>query len=113
MAPTKLVLHHLYRDDIAYDWSHNANHGELRNVQNGPPSGLEFDTPSDEVFVEHSTSLRAFGEIRIRVVFHPKTIPTPGRYNLVEGHLAFALYLNEDGSLQATINSPSAGWLGP
>jgi hypothetical protein len=35
------------------------------------------------------------------------------RYNLIEGHLCFALFVNPDGSLQGTIVDAEGNWAGP
>lgn len=117
MSATKLVLHHRYRDDLAYDWSRNNNHGHLVGVHTGSATGssnaLLFSGGEQRVEVRRSPSLRDFGELRIRVVFRAEPEMPLRRYNLVEGELAFALFREPDGSLHGTINSPTGGWTGP
>jgi len=118
MSATKLVLHHRYRDDLAYDWSRNNNHGRLWNVRTGDgsagsPNVLLFHGGDSRVEVARSGSLRDFGELRVRAVFRVESALPVRRYNFVEGELAFALFREPDGSLHGTINSPTAGWTGP
>jgi hypothetical protein len=118
MSATKLVLHHRYRDDLAYDWSRHNNHGRLFQVHTGSgsaaaPNVLLFDGGDSRVEVGNSSSLRDFGELRVRAVFRVEHELPLRRYNLVEGELAFALFREPDGSLHGTINSPIAGWTGP
>src|SRR5678815_512885 len=118
MSATKLVLHHRYRDDLAYDWSRNNNHGRLWNVRTGngsagSPNVLLFHGGDSRVEVARSGSLRDFGELRVRAVFRVESALPVRRYNFVEGELAFALFREPDGSLHGTINSPTAGWTGP
>jgi hypothetical protein len=118
MSATKLVLHHRYRNELAYDWSRNNNHGHLVDVHTGVgsaafPNVLLFHGGSSRVEVRRSSSLRDFGELRIRAVFRIEPEAPPRRYNLVEGELAFALFCEPDGSLHGTINSPIVSWTGP
>ena len=116
MSATKLVLHHRYRDDIAYDWSRNNNHGHLVGVHTGTgaaPNVLLYGGGPARVEVRPSPSLRDFGELRVRAVFRADAELPVRRFNLVEGEFAFALVRDADGSLHGTINTPGAGWLGP
>lgn len=115
MAATQLLLQHRYAHNLAYDWSGHRNHGHLVDVSTSDPSGgLVFSGAGGaRVEVHNSSSLRDFGELRIRAVFQARPTSPKRRYNLVEGHLAFALVVNDNGSLQGTIRSPSAGWIGP
>jgi hypothetical protein len=119
VSTTQLILSHRYRDNVAYDWSHHNNHGHLVGAHTGngsavSPNRLLLAGGGDRVEVRPSTSLRDFGELRVRVTFRAESHGGPmHRYNLVEGEFAFALVRESDGSLIGTINSPSAGWIGP
>src|SRR5262245_21684858 len=117
MSATKLVLHHRYRNDIAYDWSRNNNHGHLVAVHTGAgggaPNVLLFSGGPQRVEVRPSPSLRDFGELRDRAVFRAEAELPVRRFNIVEGEFAFALFREPDGSLHGTIRTPTAGWLGP
>ena len=63
--------------------------------------------------MRRSSSLRDFGELRIRAVFRAEPETLARRYNLVEGEWAFALFVEPNGVLHGTINSPALGLTGP
>jgi hypothetical protein len=112
MSATQLLLHHRYRNNMAYDWSRLNNHGHLVGVDTST-GHLHFDGGADRVEVRPSSSLRDFGELRVRVVFRPD--PTIGflqRFNLVEGEFSFAVVRDADRSVSGTINCPGVGWKG-
>ena len=112
----KLVVHHIYANGMAFDTSGYRNHGVPYDVtQAAPPLAPAFTyTQGDSrVIVPPSASLDDLLAVRAVVSFY---LDPPGglthRYNLVEGHLAFALFVNPDGSLQGTIVDASQEWAG-
>jgi hypothetical protein len=117
VSATDLVLHHRYRDHLAYDWSRHNNHGAMVGVPTGTgslPNVALFGGGADRIEVAPSDTLRDFGELRLRVVFRAGSDGGGARrYNLVEGEFSFALFIEPDRSLMGTINSPTASWIGP
>ena len=111
----RLVMHHLYAH-TAFDLSNNRNHGIPMDVSvaAGPnvPS-FEFGSSGSEVKVEPSPTLTDLGSVRAVITFNLNPGgPLSRRYNLMEGHLSFALFVNPDGSLQGTILDANANWTG-
>src|ERR1022692_4851468 len=112
----RLVLHHLYASS-AFDLSNNRNHGAPLDVAVAADVNMpsfELRSPDSQIRVEPSPSLTDLGAIRAIVTFDLD--PDGGlsrRYNLIEGHLAFALFVNPDGSLQGTIVDAAGNWRGP
>lgn len=111
----ELRLHHTYARGAAVDVSDNGNHGEItRAYPSSSGSALEFDSPSSRVQVPPSDSLKRFRSIRARVRFRLDPDASPDRrYNLMEGHLSFALYVTPDFTLKGTIYDDYENWRGP
>lgn len=111
----ELRLHHTYARGAAVDVSDNGNHGEItRAYPSSSGSALEFDSPSSRVQVPPSDSLKRFRSIRARVRFRLDPDASPDRrYNLMEGHLSFALYVTPDFTLKGTIYDNYRNWRGP
>ena len=116
MIAERLILWHAYRGGLAFDLSENRNHGHLRDVALGAgpfSSALQFSGGDSEVRVEPSPSLTNLREVRAQVHFHwDPSAPNVRRHNLIEGQLAFALFVNPDGSLQGTILNQLGSWEG-
>ena len=116
MIAERLILWHTYRGGMAFDLSENRNHGHLRDVALGAgpfSSALQFSGGDSEVRVEPSPSLTNLREVRAQVHFHwDPSAPNVRRHNLIEGQLAFALFVNPDGSLQGTILNQLGSWEG-
>jgi hypothetical protein len=111
-----LVLHQIYANGMAFDLSGFRNHGTPYLVtQASPPYAPSFEylSPDSRVVVAQSSSLQDLLAVRAIVVFY---LNPPGgisqRYNLIEGHVSFALYVNPDGSLSATIVDAENVWAG-
>jgi hypothetical protein len=112
----KLVVRHTYINDMAFDTSDNRNHGIPYSVTPGggpfAPS-FEFRAPESRVVVRPSTSLQDLIAVRAVATFF---LDPPGglsrRYNLIEGHLTFALFVQPDGSLMGTILDAGGQWNG-
>jgi len=110
----KLVLHHTYAHGLTFDASNNLNHGHATAVAPGTGAmvnSFEFDSQSSRIGVGRSQSLLDLGAIRVRVRFNFAGQPTR-RYNLIEGHLSFAIFVNPDESLEATILDATGSWRG-
>ena len=112
----KLVVHHTYVNGMAFDTSNNRNHGIPYSVEQAPapyaPS-FSFQVPDSRVIIRPSPSLQNLIAVRAVVTFY--LAPNGGmsrRYNLIEGEVSFALFVNVDGSLQGTILDPDGNWLG-
>jgi hypothetical protein len=112
----QLVVHQIYANGMAFDLSGHRNHGTPYFVtQAGAPYAPSFDfTGGDSrVIVAPSQSLQDLLAVRAVVTFY---LDPPGgltrRYNLIEGHLCFALFVNPDGSLSGTILDASGNWAG-
>jgi len=103
----RLVMHHIYANGMAFDLSGYRNHGVPYDVSQAPtpyaPS-FTYTQPNSRVLVSASASLQDL--IAVRAVTTFNLDPAGGitrRYNLIEGHLCFALFINPDGSLSGTI----------
>jgi len=112
----KLVVHHAYVNGMAFDTSNNRNHGVPYAVsQAAAPHApaFEFATGASRVVVPPSTSLQDLLAVRAVVTFY--LAPAGGisrRYNIIEGHLSFALFVQPDGSLMGTIRDETGSWFG-
>lgn len=112
----RLVMHHIYANGMAFDLSGYRNHGLPYDVFQAPapysPS-FAYTEPDSRVVVNPSASLQDLIAVRAVVTFDLD--PAGGitrRYNLIEGHLCFALYVNADGSLSGTILDSAGQWAG-
>lgn len=114
MIASRLVLWHTYSRGVAFDLSENRNHGRIVDAQYDTPAfpeALRFPGGPGAVWVLSSSSLSNLGALRLQVHFHWDPI-FEHRHNLIEGHLAFALFVNPDGSLQGTILNGLGNWDG-
>jgi hypothetical protein len=111
----RVVLHHTYRNGRAADVSGHGNHGVPIATTAGSgafASALHFAGGASEVRVSPSPTLSELNAIRAVVRFR---LDAPGlgqRQNLMEGHLAFALYLHPKAELKGTILDASGAWRG-
>ncbi|MEO6627070.1 MAG: LamG-like jellyroll fold domain-containing protein [Aquihabitans sp.] len=116
MIAERLILWHRYRNGAAFDLSENRNHGRLVDVGTGGgsfPDALHFSASDGAVRVDPSPTLSNLREVRAQVHFHwDPTAPGTRRHNLVEGHLAFALFIHPDASLHGTILNQLGSWEG-
>jgi hypothetical protein len=110
----ELVLHHRYRAGSTFDLSRNGNHGVPESVSVGGAGfedSLSFETDSSAVRVPPSPTLED-----LIAIFAAETFwLSPGdgrRYNLMEGHMAFALFVNADWSIEAGIVDSNGVWSG-
>lgn len=112
----KLVVHHTYLHGSTFDVSDNRNHGIPMDVVPGadPTIGFySFGKGDSRIKVQPSPTLQNLYAIRVIVNFN-LTAPPPstGRANLIEGHLSFAMFINPDLSIEATILTPDGTWSG-
>jgi hypothetical protein len=111
-----LVVHHIYADGMAADLSGYRNHGlpfAVKTSASPFAPSFTYATGDSRVTVEPSESLQDLLAVRAVVTFYLD--PAGGlsrRYNLIEGHLCFALFVNPDGSLMGTILDADGNWLG-
>jgi hypothetical protein len=111
----KLILHHFYAES-AFDLSNNRNHGHPTEVFKSPaPNAPSFDftNPNSEVVVRNNSTLQNLWSIRALVTFNLSVaLPISKRYNLMEGHLSFALFIEPNGVLTGTIVDKNGHWKG-
>lgn len=111
----KLVVHHTYVNGLAFDVSKNQNHGHPVSVAPGAGAfvnSFHFGGGPSRIVVAPSTSLSNLFSIRTSVRFYLAPIAGWHRFNLIEGHLTFALFVNPDRSLQGTILDANSIWHG-
>jgi Concanavalin A-like lectin/glucanases superfamily len=112
----RLVVHHIYANGMAFDLSGYRNHGVPYAVTNAPAPnapGFTYADGESRVVVKQSQSLQDL--IAVRAISRFYLNPAGGltrRYNLIEGHLCFALFVNPDGSLSGTIVDANGNWEG-
>jgi hypothetical protein len=101
---------------VAFDKSNNRNHGFPYSVTQAGGTfapGFEFRAPDSRVLVRASDTLQDLIAVRAVVTFF---LDPPGglvrRYNLIEGQLSFALFVQPDGSLMGTILDSAGQWNG-
>jgi len=113
----KLVMHHTYRQGLAWDVSKHFNHGDPIQVTVGAgpfENSFLYNQPGSRVVVRPSETLDNLRSLR--VVSRLLVTPLGGgarRLNIVEGHLSFALFVNPDRSIQGTFLDPNGNWVGP
>lgn len=109
----ELLLHHTYTSGAAVDVSGKRNHGAVTAAPVISSGALSFQPPRSRVMVAPSRSLRRFGSLRARVRFRLDPVAADARHNLMEGHLAFALYVTPNATLTGTILDAHGKWTGP
>jgi hypothetical protein len=111
-----LVLHHSYAHGIAFDLSNNRNHGTPMSVTPGTGSlapSFEFTDPDSRINVAPSPTLMDLRAIRAIVRFRIATGQGRARrYNLMEGFVSFALYVEANRALTGTIVDAAGAWSG-
>jgi hypothetical protein len=105
------VMHQVYTRDVAVDTSGMCNHGKLIKVSPQQP-GFSFDQPESRIDIRSSASLLNLECIRAGVKFSLQPRGTPHRYNLIEGFMSFALFVNSDLSISGTIFDADGNWTG-
>jgi hypothetical protein len=112
----KLVIRQTYINGVAFDTSNNRNHGAPYLVTQAAGAfapAFEFRSPDSRVVVQPSPSLQDLIAVRALATFYLD--PAGGlvrRYNLIEGELSFALFVQPDGSLMGTILDANGQWNG-
>lgn len=109
----KLVVHHTYETSVPFDVSRTGNHGIARAAAPDGAGSYVFAGGSSRVMIPMSPSLRDLRSLRVCCRFLLTAGGASRRNNLVEGHMSFALYVEPDGALQATIYDRSGVWEGP
>jgi hypothetical protein len=105
----RTVVNQSYTSDFATDTSGFFNHGIPIQVAAEHP-GFGFGQPGSRITIAPSFSLSNLEciEAAVSLVLAPKG--ASHRYNLAEGHLSFALYINPDHSIEGTIVDSSGNW---
>jgi hypothetical protein len=110
----ELIVHHYYSHS-ALDLSDYRNHGRpfevtIATVPDWP--AFSFQGGDNSVIISPSTSLQDLYSIHAVVTFKLFPGPIKHRYNLMEGHLSFALAVEQDGSLGCAILDSNNNWNG-
>ncbi len=116
----QLICHHTYKTPfVAIDLSRHQNHGALHDAVHlvdgaSPSSGaVAFRRPTANVHIGPSSSFSPLGTLRIDVRARIDAVLPADRMNLVEGHLAFAFFIDPGGVLVGTFLGPSAAGAPP
>jgi hypothetical protein len=107
----RTVVNQTYTGNLAVDSSGFFNHGVPVQVAASHP-GFAFSQPGSRINVKPSASLSTLGCINVEVGFTLSPRGSAHRYNLAEGFLSFALFVNPDLSLQGTIVDDAGNWTG-
>lgn len=107
----RTLVHQTYTRSVAVDSSGNSNNGVPVLVTPASP-GFAYNQPGGRINTRPSLTLENLENARAVVRFTLDPTGTPHRFNLVEGHLTFALFVNPDFSLQGTILDASSNWNG-
>lgn len=101
---------------MACDLSGYRNHGvpfDVAAAVDPYAPGLTYASGDSRVIVSPNQSLQDLIAVRAVVSFYlDPSEPETRRYNLMEGHLCFALFVNPDGSLSGTIVDAEGEWAG-
>jgi hypothetical protein len=113
----KLVIRQTYIHGIAFDTSNNRNNGlpyAVTQAAGALAPAFEFRNPDSRVVIPPSSSLQDLIAVRAIATFYldPAGGVMTRRYNLIEGELSFALFVNPDGSLMGTILDANGHWNG-
>jgi hypothetical protein len=108
-----LVLSHRYGGSYVTDLSGHRNHGfAMELVSTSSPPGFTYTSPGSKVYVAPSPTLSTFVGVTATCQFQVAAGTPPRRLNLVEGYLSFALFINPDRSVSATILDQDGNWTG-
>jgi len=107
----RTLVHQTYTRSVAVDSSGNGNNGVPVLVAPASP-GFAFDQAGGRINIRPSLTLANLGNARAVVRFTLDPTGALHRFNLVEGHLSFALFVNPDFSLQGTIVDANSDWNG-
>ena len=102
----ELVLYHDYRTGEAKDLSGHQNHGRVENAifSEGRKAGelaLSFNGMNSRVIVPPSKSLADLGSLRVDALVWLDDLDR--RHNIMEGFLAFAFIIEENGKVEAKV----------
>lgn len=111
MTVNELIVDHRYTESIAFDRSPHRNHGRLVGVHH-QSNGLRFDLGADRVHINPSPTLQRMLAVAVEVDITLDPGAGTRRHNLVESHASFALYVNPDRSVSATVYDGRGNWPG-
>ena len=107
----RTIVDQPYTTNVAVDRSGFFNHGLPIQVVPEHP-GFGFGQPGSRINIAPSPSLSNLECIEAAASFMLVPRGAMPRYNLVEGHLSFALFINPDHSIEGTILDSSSNWTG-
>lgn len=110
----QLVIHHRYAGGAAFDMSRRGHHGRVTDCWDGAGQfrgSLHFSSPSSRVDVAPTSALERLGPFRCSIRFRLDG-PDNRRYNLVESHLSFALFIEPGYRVGATVLAGTEQWSG-
>jgi hypothetical protein len=114
-AMNKLVLHHTYVNGLTFDVSRNGNSGIPISVIPGDgqvANSFTFNGDTSRINVRPSASLMNLVAVKVSARFYLTATLPWRRFNIIEGHLSFALFINPDGSIEGTILDHHDNWTG-
>lgn len=100
MIVDRLIVHHTYRGSTVFDLSGNRNHGIPEGAVTVFGDGrADFAGDEDCIRIPASESLSGLRAVRVAVTFQwtPPALQFPSRFNLAEGYLSFALFIERVG----------------
>lgn len=101
MTTFELVLRHDYTTGLAADDSGFGNHGHTFGDPAFGPDGLAFDGRRSRVAVPPSPSLTDLAGVRVNARLRVDELGE--RRTIIEGYLAFAVVVEEDGALNGNV----------
>jgi hypothetical protein len=108
----RTIVSQTYLRGVAVDTSGNSNNGIPIRVTPGYPVFL-YEQPGSRINIPPSPTLQNLGAMQAAVRFKLHPSGGPHRFNLTEGFESFALFVNEDYSIQGTILDATSTWNGP
>jgi hypothetical protein len=100
---------------MAFDVSMHRNHGVLTSVSPGTgafDNTIYFSTGDSRISISPSPTLENLYSIEATVRFYLTPLTNPHRFNLMEGHLSFALVIESDLALSGGIVDSHGVWSG-
>lgn len=108
----RTIISQTYLRNVAVDTSGYSNNGIPVQVTPEYP-GFLFNQPGSRITIPPAAILQNLGAIQAAVRFKLQPSGVPRRFNLAEAFESFALFVNDDYSIQGTILDATSTWNGP